>query len=202
MRNRFVRAAALALVMLLAGAACTGDDGKESGQQSESRARQGSYEALVAAEPAQGMSYPVTRKTINFWIDTWDQPGRLAFVYIRQNDGSYGYYILEGPPVTLCAALTPTYEFKSIDLGSDNGHAQVPAPSVDGVYYSGGQCASYYGKDATTGSYLEFSIGQGQNYFLATEPLPNLGADAKPLGFSTIESVEGRVEPSRGEVSK
>jgi hypothetical protein len=44
---------------------------------------------------------------------------------------------------------------------------------VDGVYYSGGECNTYYGKDATTGSFIEYTVGLGINVLLYNQPLPN-----------------------------
>jgi hypothetical protein len=63
----------------------------------------------------------------------------------------------------------------------------VPAPGVDGVYYSGGQCNSYYGKDATTGAYVEYTAGLGINVLLFDEPLPR--QDVEPLGPTSVEDV-------------
>src|SRR3546814_12984023 len=42
---------------------------------------------------------------------------------------------------------------------------------MDGTYSSGSNCNAYYGKDATTGAYVAFSVGQNQSYFLYDQPL-------------------------------
>lgn len=178
-----IAATVLGLLLLTAG----GCDGKEDETtKSESSIRDKSYRSLVAAEPAHRMTNPSTRKTINFWIDTWNKKGQLAFVYMLSADGAQvGYYVLDGPPVSMCAALTPTWRYEGTPQDdSDDLDQRVPAPSVDGVYYSGGQCSSYYGKDASTGAYVEFSIGNGLNYFLSTQPLP---VESKPLAFTSVD---------------
>lgn len=194
--RRLILATSL-IVALTLTAACS-DNKSSSPQRSESEIRQGSYRTLVAAQPAHSMGdYSPTRRAINFWIDTWKEPDRLAFTYIRQTDGSYGYYILKGPPVSMCASLTPPYDYIDAPGDGTDNRVQVPAPGVDGAWYSGGQCSQYYGIDATTGAYVEFSIGLGQNYSLATEPLPNLGSDVHPLGPATVDKVAGKVKPSR-----
>jgi hypothetical protein len=174
-------------VAAIALASCT-DEG--SSQKSEAESRQASYDALVAAQPAERMSYSPTRDTINFWITTWDEPDKLSFVYLQNANGDLiGYYVLKGLPVNMCAALTPTYEFVETPKdGSSVKNNQVPAPSVDGVYYSGGQCDTYYGRDATTDTYLEYTAGLGINVLLYEEPLART-ADVQPLGPTTAAAV-------------
>lgn len=164
----------------------TGCNGKPEAQSSESKSRQAGYDQLVAAQPGKTMAYSPTRETINFWVETWSEPGKLSFVYLQSATGGIlGYYVLEGLPVSMCAAISPTYEERSY-----NGSPYtVPAPANDGVYYSGGQCNTYYGKDATTGTYVEWTAGMGINTLLFEEPLPNQ-ADVNPLGQTSVEDVK------------
>jgi len=178
------------LILAFGASACElGNTSEDSGaQKSESKARQSSYEQLVSAQPAKTMKYSPSRETINFWIDTWGTEGKLSFVYLMAGNGQIvGYYVLKGLPVSYCAALTPNYDKVDLDLGADRGEAIVSAPGVDGVYYSGGQCNQYFGIDATTGAYVEWSIGGSLNYLLFSEPIP---VEAEPLGFTTIDNPE------------
>lgn len=179
--TRTIIAVLLALFML-GLVACTSNESSSS--QRERQSREGSYETQVANQPAHSMAYSPSRNAINFWIDTWDAEGKLAYVYLLNINGdTIGYYVLKGLPVSYCAGLTPPYDF--VDPEGDGGSFQVAAPGVDGVFYSGGQCNQYYGIDATTDTYMEFSIGNGMNYLLSEEPLPR--QDAEPLGLTTIE---------------
>lgn len=160
------------VILALALSACSG--GQPTSQQSESNRQQSSYDKLVAADPAHEMNYSPTRKTINFWVDTWNKPGQLAYVYLQNANGDLiGYFVLDGPPVSMCTALTPNYRFVNPDGDQANTLYQVPAPGIDGVYYSGGECNTYYGKDATTGAYVEFTLGQSMNLLLFNEPMTN-----------------------------
>jgi hypothetical protein len=165
-----------ALVMLVTLAACTSSPKDGTPQKNESKVQQDSYKRLTAAEPAHEMTYPVTRKTINFWVDTWNKPGKLAYTYLQNSNGDLiGYYVTQGPPVSMCTALTPTYKFVNPGGNNDGGrnNVLVPAPSVDGVYYSGGECNTYYAKDATSGAFIEFTAGLGINVLLYDQPLSN-----------------------------
>jgi heat shock protein HslJ len=129
------------------------------------------FAKLQAAQPAHAMAYSPTRATKNFWIDTWGKsPKKLSYVYLQAAEGKMlGYYVLEGLPVSYCTSLVPTF-----DIDSDsNGKVTTPRPSMDGTYSTGtGGCNSYYGKDATTGAYIEYTAGLGINVLLFDQPLP------------------------------
>lgn len=181
-RTALIVAAFLIVAGLVAG--CGG--GGNSGQKKESKAQQSNYDRLVAQDPAHSMAYSPTRKTINFWIDTWSKPGKLAYVYLQNANGDLiGYYVLVGLPVSMCTSLTPTY--KMIDPGGDSGNGNVPvaAPAIDGVYYSGGECNTFYGEDASTHSYIEYTAGLGINVLLYDAPLPN-HPNVQPLGPTKV----------------
>lgn len=179
---------ALVSVALVACEA-SGDGKSKTSQESEADRRQDSYDRLTEAQPARIMEHSPTRDRVNFWVDTWDEPDKLSFVYLLGSNGQLvGYYVFKGLPVTYCAALTPTYERLQIDGGEFGMDAIVPAPSVDGVYYSGGQCNQFYGEDATTGTYIEFTVGGSLNFLVYEEPLPR--QDVEPLGFTEISDVQ------------
>jgi hypothetical protein len=178
--------AAGAALVLLGASSC---DGGPSAQEQESGRQQSNYERLAAAQPAQSAGYSSTRETINFWLETWGQePGKLSYVYLLASNGQMvGYFIFEGLPVSYCASLTPTYRWEDRPGDGNSTQFQVPAPAMDGVYYSGGQCNAYYGKDAVSGSYMEYTVGNGISALVYEEPLPR--QDVEPLGVATIENV-------------
>ena len=191
MHNRIINAvkalAGLAVVATLLGA-CTSSGGGGDSTKTEQKVQKGSYDALVKGQPAHAMSYSPTRNTANFWIDTWGKnPNKLAYVYLQNANGDFtGYYVFKGLPVSYCVALTPNYKLVDPGGSSDNGNIVVPAPSVDGVYYSGGQCNTYYGRDATTNAYIEYTAGLGINVLLYDQPLPG-HPNVPQLGFTKIK---------------
>lgn len=180
---RKLTAMAVGVATLLALSACT----EQSGQNEERSARQGGYERSVDRQPAHVMEYSPTRDTVANWGRTWEQEGKLSYVYLLNSLGdTVGYYVLKGLPVSYCASLTPTWDF-SRWKGSDY---KVDAPGIDQVYYNGsGSCQTYYGFDATTGAYIEYTTGQGINALLYDQPLPRF-ADAQPLGQTSADDVE------------
>lgn len=166
------------------------EGGASESQKKENAAKIAGYDQMVKNQPAGSMNYSPTRATINKWIDTWDEPGKLAFVYIQNGAGEYGYFVTEGPPVSYCAMLTPNFEVRGTPQSS-GGMAVLPAPGMDGAYYSGGECNAYYAIDATTGAYLEFTVGANQSFFLYDQPmqLPEFSSAAQ-LGPTSLEDVQ------------
>lgn len=166
----------LALTMLVVGlAACTSDGQSHDSAANDSKIQQSNADALQAKRPAHSMKDSGTRKHINDWIDTWgSDPDKPAYVYLVNTEGKVlGFYVMKGLPVSYCTALTPTYTFRDPGGAGDYPNVAVPAPSIDGAYYSGGDCNRYYGFDQTTGAYMEFTVGQSMNMLLYDKPLPN-----------------------------
>lgn len=157
---------AIIFVAMIVLSACE----ENSSESSEREVQKGNYERLVEMEPAKEVTNPKTRETVNFFTETWNEEGQLAYVYLQNSNGEMiGYYALDGPPVSMCTALTPNQEVR----GNSSSRVVVDAPGIDGVYRSAEDCSRYYGKDATSGAYVEFTVGMGINMLLYTEPLSN-----------------------------
>jgi hypothetical protein len=180
-------------VAMVGGLAACEEPPKSESRKTENKARLGNYDRLVKSQPAHTGPYSPTRETKNFWVDTWmHDKSKLSYVYIQNANGQYGYYVLKGLPVTYCVSLVPPEVDHRINLGSDgSAGVTIPGPSIDGTYSSSSNCNSYYGKDAVTGAYMEFSVGQNQSYQLFDQPidLPQY-ENAKPMGPSTIDAAK------------
>jgi hypothetical protein len=182
--------AAIAVAAAVGLGACEASEPDATSRENTSR--MGTYEKLQESQPALTMDYSPTRATKNFWIETWDEPGKLAFVYLLGSEGNViGYYIFEGLPVSYCTSLVPPVrEYRVDGDGSTTQGVLGPAPSVDGTFSSASNCDTYYGKDATTGTYLEYKAGFGINPLVMEEPMPLQEGDRdRPFGPSTIDEV-------------
>lgn len=187
--RKIISIVVLILVGVFAFSACaTGTAPSAASKENDSRNK--TYTSLTDSQPAHSMSYSPTRATKNFWIDTWNKPGKLAYVYlVNANGDASSYFITVGPPVTYCSSLVPPYQKIKIDLGDYGGEAVVPAPSVDGTFSSGADCSRLYGKDAVSGTYVEFTVGMGQSLRMFDRQVPQYG-DAKPGAFATFTKVK------------
>lgn len=156
----------------------------------EQERRDQAYDQLIEGQPITVPEYSPDRENINFLIETWMmEPGKAAYVYLLTPEGKYiGYYIMQGLPTTKCKMGTPTWDFDK-PSGWDTEFL-VPAPGLTGTYSSGaGECNTYYGKDYSTGAYMEFTVGQmTMMTFAQPLPLPE-GVEAPALGFTSIEDM-------------
>lgn len=184
--NRTAKICLTCTAALAVAAGLTGceDDTKTK----ENKVKKGSYEKLVAGQPSETMDYSPTRESLNQWVKTWGKGGakaKLSYVYLQNMKGEYGYFVMKGLPVPRCKMLTANTEVDS----SSNGKVNAELPGMDGTYSSGaGTCNTYFGFDATTNAYMEFTVGMGQSFFLYDQPvtLPEFSS-AKPLGMTTIK---------------
>lgn len=159
-RQRWASLAILAAVTAFVVAACTSQD-SQSGQEADTNTGQSAYDKAVQEEPAHSCEQCQTRHTINFWLDTWNNPNALSYNYIGafDSDGVFHaslYYVLKGLPVSYCTSLRPNFKLYDIEGDGMGPSLVIPQPASDNVYYSGGDCERYYGEDATTGAYVEF----------------------------------------------
>lgn len=185
--------AVIAVGGLAFGATSCTEPPKDTARKDEGKSRLNNYQRLVKNQPVHTGPYSPTRETKNFWIDTWmHDPNKLSYVYIQNAKGEYGYYVLKGLPVTYCVSLLPPETPGTLSDDDSGWHQEfVQGPSMDGTYSSNTNCNSYYGKDAVTGAYVEFSVGQNQSYQLFDQPidLPQYRG-AQPMGPTTLSEAK------------
>ena len=171
-------------VATLALVGCTSEPTADEKNRNEA------YDKVMERQPGKTLEYSPTRETINFWVDTWNEEGKLSYVYLQNTDGDViGYYVLKGLPVSYCAQISPPDRLDVRHSGGSDGTVVRKAPANDGAYYGDGNCNTFYGQDATSGSYIEYTAGLGINVLLFDSPMPNQG-DAKPLGPTSVDDVK------------
>lgn len=186
MRSR-IALLAIALLTAMFFVACDAQPVQDA-QKSEAKTNEENYENLVENQPAETMDYAPTREGINKFTRTWEEQGKISYVYIINQSG-VNYLVLEGLPISYCASMTPPEKYKQLPDDGDYTYYPHQSPSMDGVYYSGSNCIQYYGFEAQTDTYVEFSVGGDQNFYVSEKPLPKF-ADATPIGNTTISDVK------------
>lgn len=185
---RRVIAAAIVGSALFLGA-CSGESKPDVVEQQQAAKAQ-SVAQIRANQPVQPMSYSPTLQTINDWAKTWGKKNKVSYVYMQRADGEYaGYYVLKGLPVSYCVGGSPPYDVRGFhQAGGGTTDSPVPAPGLDGAYYGGCNANRYYGFDAVTGQYIEYTDGYVLTAVLSDSPLP---LDKQPHPFvSSIEDVK------------
>lgn len=200
MRELMIRIVTAALIAVTVGGvlvACeSGPPGGETANN-ESAIRDGGYDVLARNQPAATMPFSPTRETINGWVQTWGKPGKVSYVYLQNADGKMiGYFVLKGLPVSYCSANTPNYKIWQDSSSNGNTSLLLPAPGLDGTYEaSGAACNTFYGFDAGTGAYVEYTAGLGINVLLYDAPLPQSGS-IPPLGPTSADKAPSEPVPA------
>lgn len=157
------------LFLMFVAAGCEGD----SAAGRAIKEREKGIERIREQQPVHPMDYSPTIETINRWADTWGQKGTVSYVYMQRSDGSYaGYYVIAGLPVSYCVGGSPPYAMEDLPGDETTTDKQVPAAGLDGAYYGGCNSSRYYGFDAVTGQYVEYTDGMVLTAVLSNQPLP------------------------------
>lgn len=173
-------------LMVTAGAnGCTMEETPRS--QAESQ-RNAGVKQVAEKQPVTPMQWSPTRDTINRWAQTWGQEGKVSYVYMQRADGEFaGYYVLSGLPVNYCVSASPVEE--EVPVGGGSGpNVLGTAPALDAAYYGGCDSSRYYGFDAVSGQYIEYTDGFVLTAVLSDSPLD---LDRQPRAYgSSIEDVQ------------
>ena len=188
-KKKIIVFVALLAAVLFGAESCEGETKPTSGQKSEAKTQGSNYDRLVKNQPAATMDYSPSRDTKNFWIKTWGTKGKVSYVYLMSNGKPWAFAVIKRLPVSYCTALVRPVEVVNKDWGTDAGSSVVvPAPSIDGTFGSSNNCSTMYGEDATTGAYVEWTVGADTSMLLRDQPLPlNLYEDAIPLGDTSAQ---------------
>lgn len=183
-KKKGVIALALASTVLFAAESCEGDT-SAAGQAGADRDK--AVEGIRKEQPVSIMNYSPTLQNINRWADTWGEKGKVAYVYMKRADGTFdGYYVMDGLPTNYCVGGSPPYAMEDLAGDENTADIQVPAPGLDGAYYGGCDPSRYYGFDAVTGQYIEYTDGMVLTAVLSDQPLPQ----QVPAYVSTIADVK------------
>lgn len=189
MRKAIITVIALLLVFSAAACESTAPDKEASKKEQEKQGQV--YEDLTNTQPARGMSHSPTRDTLNQWAETWEEQGKLSYVYVFAANGQeMGYFIFKGLPVSYCASLTPPDKVEKVETyGSPDPAVVRAAPSLDGAYNGNCNYQQLFGFDAVSHTYYEFTGGGSFNYFLADQPMSQFET-MKPAGDATYDDVK------------
>lgn len=180
----------LAIALVFGLAAC-GEPAAKSTAEKAADARNQGVDQIRTQQGVNPMSYSPTLATIDAWTKIWGRKGQVAYVYMKNNDGTLdGYYVFKGLPVNYCVSGSPTYDMVGNGGYSDGAYAKVPvpAPALDAAYYGGCDANRYYGQDAITGQIIEYEDGFIQTAVVSSSPLP---LDKQPKAYvSSIEDVK------------
>ena len=131
--------------MLLVG--CGGSS--ETAQQVDQKTQGEVLLRAQAIEPIYEIQNFLSRKAINKWLKRVDVPNKEWYVYLHapMTGEILGYYVSSTVPLSYGVAISNPVQI--INSGNVDD-AVIPAPSLDGVFYSGIDERTWYFFDAET----------------------------------------------------
>ena len=100
-----------------------------------------------AAVPAYQIDNFLSRKAVNEWLSRVDTSDKLWYVYVMADTGAFiGYYISRTIPLSYGVSITNPQQA----LVEFAGDPVLPAPGLDGVFYTGVDKTAWYFFDAET----------------------------------------------------
>ena len=173
---RLLKAALLVSFATLALAGCK--EGQSSTRADGAKTQESMMQRAQSKTPVPQVSNFLTRDAVAKWMRRMDTPDKTFYVYLMGNNGQQiGYYVAQTRPISNCTLMTPPDKLHYWSGSAGRTTAVTQAPSLDGVYSTGG-CDSYFFFDAATDAYIEI---QGLNFFVADQPL---SIDAEPIRVS------------------
>ncbi len=155
----------ITIITLAAAVVLAGCNTNSSAQQQEEQNRAATFERASKSVPTPHIENFQNREAVKEYMERMDDPDKTFYTYILSMRGDViGYYVTRTHPVSICQAMTPTK--KEYDTFGKPGPLG-PAPTLDGLFTSGGSCDHYYAFTAGSDALIEFS----QDFFISDQPL-------------------------------
>lgn len=112
-----------------------------------------------AAEGVYEINNFLSRKSINSWLERMDTPDKLWYIYLMSDSGAFiGYHICDTVPLSYGVSLTnPMQMIDDPHGGYDAGSRVLPAPGMDGVFYTSTDPSVHFCFDAETNALVTFN---------------------------------------------
>lgn len=171
---RRIVSGALGLGLLMTLAACPNENATSNHETKNRAAQQSAMEVATTSVAVPKTKHFLARQNLAEYMKRMDTPEKLFYVYERgENGNTVGYYVSRTYPQSVCTFMTPPEQVVHKDWGMDAGASVVvSAPALDGVYYKGGGCDTYFFFDAATDAMILTSM----KFTVADQPL-SLEAD-------------------------
>lgn len=144
-------------------AACDPSQAASSSQaakraEAANRAAQDDVMARATAQtPVPQIKNFLARKNLAEYMKRMDDPAKTWFVYVIADNGAkLGYYVASTYPQSSCSFMTPPQQVKEVSVSGQGSNpiAITSAPSLMGVYYSGGGCDNTFFFDANSSALI------------------------------------------------
>ena len=123
---------------------------------------------ISTTQPAPMIAHFLERKTVAKWVDRFDKPSVITYVYLVSFGNVLGYYVVDGKPVSTRSYLQPEETFeRDVDVGEAYGDVLVSAPSLDGTWGEDNPGIRFFTAEGTA---VEWG-GMGATYLYSDAPI-------------------------------
>jgi hypothetical protein len=102
---------------------------QETATEKSNKNNEAIAQSAAAAYPTPLVKNFIERKTVKEWVNRWDTPMIITYVYLFANNNCIGYFVCDGKPASTMSYLEPEEKYYM------NG-ATLQTPSLDGTYGS------------------------------------------------------------------
>lgn len=134
----------LALTLLMA---CQPDSPADAAQKDQIARQMDVKVRATQAVPAPVINTYQAREAVAKYMERVNNPGQVWYVYkeSRSTGEILKGYTSSIHPMSVCSFMTPTEEVQEVDIMGGNDMAVVTsAISLDGLYYKGGECPTFF----------------------------------------------------------
>lgn len=150
--------ASLALFVFMAASCSQGGETIERDKKAQDEVLSRAQDA----EPPYQIQNFLSRQAINEWLRRMDTPNKLWYIYLRAESGAFiGYHICKTVPLSYGVSITNPARIA--DIGGEPDLV-MPAPGLDGVFYTGVDPTLYFCFDSETDALILFALGNSTIY--------------------------------------
>ena len=119
--------------------------------------------------PVPQVSFFVERKTLAEWVERWDKPSVVTYVYLFAYGNCIGYYVCNGKPAATTNYLVPEYQNGQL-YSSQGGYTVYTEQTMDldGTYGANNPGIRFF---TASGIAVEWA-GAGASYLYSDAILP------------------------------
>lgn len=144
----------LTLVILATGVIVIACGREPSVQEVDKQAQEDILSRAQASEPVYQIQNFLSREAINEWLKRVDVPNKLWYIYLLSDSGAMiGYHVSRTIPLSYGVSITNPAQ----RITGSWGNVVMPAPGLDGVFYTGSDPSIHFCFDAETDALITFS---------------------------------------------
>jgi hypothetical protein len=161
MRNKILIVFAMLVGIAFTSCDCTFDT---TASEKATAASDASANNAFTQIPVPAVTNFSERKTVAQWVQRWDKPAVVTYIYIVSYGNILGYYVCNGKPVSTNSYLVPEQTWQY----AHGSYSLMDSPDLDGTYGDNNPGIRFFTAEGTA---VEWG-GSGASYIFSDQKLP------------------------------